>query len=47
MMHIARIRRYGYPEPNKDAWASLAKLPRKVDNFILENCKSMEDEEIA
>jgi len=48
VMHIARIRRNGYPESKKNAWQSLEKLPHKiVDDFILKNCKEMLDVEIA
>ena len=47
-MHLARIKRHGYPELKTDAYASLEKLPHKfVDNFILQNCKEMKDEKIV
>lgn len=48
VMHIARIRRHGYPELKKDAYQSLEKLPHKVvDKLILKYCKEMIDEEIV
>ncbi len=48
VMHIARIRRHGYPELKKDAYHALEKLPHEtVDGFILKHCKEMLDEEIA
>lgn len=48
VMHIARIRRHGYPELKKDAYQSLEKLPHKiVDKFILQHGKEMIDEEIV
>lgn len=47
-MHLERIRRNGYPTLKKDAYQSVEKLPHKfVDDFILENCKTMIDEEIV
>lgn len=47
-MHLARVRRHGYPEPKKDAYQSLEKLPHKfVDDFILQNCQNTLDKEIA
>lgn len=47
-MHLARIKRHGYPEIKKDAHQSLEKLPHKfVDNFIRENCKKLIDKEIV
>lgn len=47
-MHLARIRRHGYPELKKDAYQSLERLPHQiVDDFILKNCKTMIDQEIA
>ena len=47
-MHLARVRRHGYPEPKKDAYQSLEKLPHKfVDDFILKNCQKMLDKEIV
>lgn len=48
VMHLARVRRHGYPELKKDAYKSLEKLPHGfVDDFIRQNCKIMTDEEIA
>ena len=48
VMHLARVRRHGYPELKKDAYQSLEKLPHvMVDDFIIKNCKEMEDAEIA
>lgn len=48
IMHLARVRRHGYPELKKDAFQSLEKLPHKtVDDFITENCKKMDDIKIA
>ena len=47
-MHIARIRRHGYPELKTDAFAPLEKLPHPiVDDYIKNNCKQMQDVEIA
>jgi len=47
-MHLARIKRHGYPELKKDAYQSLEKMPHKfVDDFIRKNCHEMFDEEIA
>lgn len=48
-MHMARIRRHGYPELKKEKGEhALEKLPHKiVDNFILKNCQKMLDKEIA
>ncbi len=47
-MHMARIRRHGYPELKKDAYRSLEKMPHKfVDSFIRKNCHRMIDEDIA
>jgi len=47
-MHLARIRRHGYPELKRDAYQSLEKLPHKiVDNFIQKNCQKMMDKEIV
>jgi 5-methylcytosine-specific restriction endonuclease McrA len=47
-MHLARIRRHGYPELKKDAYQCLEKLPHKiVDNFIRKNCHKMIDKEIV
>ena len=47
-MHLARIKRHGYPELKRNAYQSLEKMPHKfVDNFILKNCRKMFDEEIA
>ena len=48
VMHLARVRRHGYPELKKDAYQSLEKLPHAfVDNFIRKNCKTMIDKKIA
>ncbi|OGN10468.1 MAG: hypothetical protein A3J46_06375 [Candidatus Yanofskybacteria bacterium RIFCSPHIGHO2_02_FULL_41_11] len=48
LIHLARIRRHGYPEPKKNAYQPLEKLPHKfVDDFILKNCKEKFDEDIA
>jgi 5-methylcytosine-specific restriction endonuclease McrA len=48
VMHLARIRRHGYPELKKDAYQSLEKLPHSfIDDFILKNCKTMIDQKIA
>ncbi len=48
IMHIARIRRHGYPELKRDAYQILERLPHKiVDGFILKHGKEMIDEEIA
>jgi hypothetical protein len=47
-MHLARIKRHGYPELKKDAYQSLEKMPHEfVDEFIKQNCHKMFDEEIA
>ncbi len=48
-MHLARIRRHGYPELKRDKGEhGLEKLPHKmVDDFILKNCGRMLDKEIA
>jgi 5-methylcytosine-specific restriction endonuclease McrA len=47
-MHLARIRRHGYPELKKNAYRCLEKLPHPIiDDFIRKNCKKMIDEEIA
>lgn len=46
-MHLARIKRHGYPELKKDP-LSLEKLPHPfVDDFIRKNCKKLFDEQIA
>lgn len=46
-MHLARIKRHGYPEQKKDAYFSLEKLPHKfIDNFIRCNHQKMIDAEI-
>lgn len=49
IMHLARIRRHGYPELKKEKGEhGLEKLPHKiVDNFILKNYKIMFDKEIV
>lgn len=49
LMHLARIRRHGYPELKKDKGEhALETLPHKgVDDFILKNCKEMIDEKIV
>ena len=48
IMHLARIRRHGYPESKIDAYQSLEKLPHSfVDNYIIKKCKMMIDEQIA
>lgn len=47
-MHMARIRRHGYPELKKDAYQSLEKLPHKiVDTIIKKYCKNLIDEDIV
>jgi len=47
-MHLARIKRHGYPELKKDAYQSLEKLPHPiVDDFIRKSCQKMIDKEIA
>lgn len=47
-MHLARIKRHGYPDLKKDAYQSLEKLPHLVvDDFVRENWKKMLDKEIA
>jgi len=47
-MHMARIRRHGYPELKKDAYQSLEKLPHKiVDNIIQKSCQKMIDKDIV
>ena len=47
-MHLARIRRHGYPELKKDAYAILEKLPHAVvDDYIRDNCKEKDDNEIV
>jgi len=47
-MHLARVRRHGYPELKKDAYQSLEKLPHSViDDFISKNCGVMIDKEIS
>ncbi len=49
LMHLARIRRHGYPESKKEKGEhALEKLPHTVvDDIILKNCKRMLDKEIA
>lgn len=48
IMHIARIRRHGYPELKRDAYQTLERIPHKiVDKFILKHGKEMFDKEIA
>ncbi|MFH1841415.1 MAG: HNH endonuclease [Candidatus Nealsonbacteria bacterium] len=48
LMHLARIKRHGYPELKKDAYQSLEKLPHQtVDDFIQKNCWKMLDKEIV
>ncbi len=47
-MHLARIRRHGYPELKKDAYTTLEKLPHVIiDDYIRNNCKEMDDNEIT
>jgi len=47
-MHLARVRRHGYPELKKNAYHSLEKMPHNVvDDFIQRNCKKMIDIDIA
>lgn len=48
-MHMARIRRHGYPELKKERGEhSLEKLPHKIiDDFILKNHGEMIDKEIV
>jgi 5-methylcytosine-specific restriction endonuclease McrA len=47
-MHLARVRRHGYPELKKDAYSSLEKLPHLVvDNLIRKNCQKIIDKEIV
>jgi len=47
-MHLARIKRHGYPELKRDAYRSLEKLPHPIINdFIRKNCQKMIDKEIA
>lgn len=47
-MHLARVRRHGYPDLKKDAYKSLEKLPHKdVDDFIIARCGELEDTELA
>lgn len=47
-MHLARIQRHGYPEPKKDAYRCLEKLPHEfVDDFIKDNCSVMNDDFIV
>ena len=47
-MHLARIKRHGYPELKRDAYQSLEKLPHTVvDDFIRNNCKKMIDKAIV
>jgi predicted restriction endonuclease len=46
-MHLARIKRHGHPGL-QTGFHKLEKLPHPiVDDFILENCKKMIDEEIV
>ncbi|UZE93516.1 MAG: HNH endonuclease [Candidatus Nealsonbacteria bacterium] len=48
LMHLARIKRHGYPELKKDAYQSLEKLPHSlVDDFIRKSCQKMIDKEIV
>ena len=47
-MHLARIRRHGYPELKTDAYTSLEMLPHAVvDDYIRNNYQKMEDGEIV
>lgn len=47
-MHLARIRRHGYPELKKEKGEhGLEKLPHEVDDYIINNCKNKLDKEIA
>ncbi len=47
-MHLARIKRHGYPELKRDAYQCMEKLQHKiVDEFISKNCKKMIDKEIV
>lgn len=47
-MHLARIRRHGYPELKKDAYRSLEKLPHSfIDRYIRKNCQRMTDKAIV
>ena len=46
-MHLARIKRHGHPGL-QTGFHKLEKLPHNtVDNFILNNCKILKDEEIV
>ncbi|MEK7095608.1 MAG: HNH endonuclease signature motif containing protein [Patescibacteria group bacterium] len=48
LMHLARIRRHGYPELKKERGEhSSEKLPHSLDNFILKNSNIMDDEGIV
>ncbi|TSC75112.1 MAG: hypothetical protein G01um101430_613 [Parcubacteria group bacterium Gr01-1014_30] len=48
IMHLARVRRHGYPELKKGAYQALERLPHEfVDDFIRKNCGTMLDKEIA
>lgn len=47
-MHLARVRRNGYPELKKDAYQMLEKLPHHVvDDYITRNSTEMTDNEIV
>lgn len=47
-MHLARIRRHGYPELKKERGEhNLEKLPHEIDDYIIKNCKDKLDKEIA
>ena len=47
-MHLARIKRHGYPENKLNAYQDLENLPHEfVDNYIQQHCKTMIDSNIA
>ena len=47
-MHLARIKRHGYPELKRNAYQSLEKLPHPVvDDFIRKNWQKMIDKEVV
>lgn len=48
IVHLARVRRHGYPELKRGAYQALERLPHEfVDDFIRKNCNTMIDREIV
>lgn len=47
-MHLARVRRHGYPEIKINAHQNLEKLPHEfIDNYIQQHCNTMFDIDIV